>query len=120
MTLLRTDIGMVQMCKNPWKRGGLYYRGRLAPWIGNPDRLSAAQLARVEALTKTMVDTCTGVTGITGGVVNAALCLQKNIPGKLSAAEKKSKYEARLAARRKGRASRFYPGRGALALPPAK
>ena len=96
------------MCKNPWKRGGVYYRGRLAPWIGNPANLSPKQIERVKALTKTMVDKCTGVKGVTGGVVNTAICLQTNIPGKLTPEEKAKKYEARLKAKRKGTKSPWY------------
>jgi len=108
MTLINTGVGMVQMCKNPWKRGGVYFRGRLAPWIGDPDKLSEKQVERVKALTKTMVDVCTGVEGIENGVSKAALCLQKNVPGKLSPEEKREKYKDRLKARRKGTASKWY------------
>ena len=108
MTLIMKPFP-IQMCKNPWKRGGVYYRGRLAKWIGNPDNLSPKQIERVQALTKTMVDKCTGVKGVTGGVVNAALCLQKHVPGKLTPEEKAEKYEARLKARRKGKESKWYP-----------
>jgi len=110
MTLINTPLGKVQMCKNPWKRGGFYFRGRLAPWVDNPDALSDKQLERVRALTNTMVDKCTGVRGSEEGVTKAALCLKKNIPGKLSAEEKKRRKEERLRAKRKGATSEFYTG----------
>lgn len=109
MTLIMKPFP-IQMCKNPWKRGGVYYRGRLAPWIGNPDALRPKQVERVTALTNTMIDKCTGVRGVTGGVANTALCLQREIPGKLTKEEKIARYEERLKARRKGPASKWYTG----------
>jgi len=110
MTLHPQFYAPAQSAKNPWKRGGRYIRGRLAPWINAPENLSKEQVERAEALTKTMVDKCTGVKGVTGGVVNAARCLKKNVPGKLSPSEKKEKYEERLEERRVGKESAFYPG----------
>ncbi|RLF60551.1 MAG: hypothetical protein DRN25_02375 [Thermoplasmata archaeon] len=108
MTLINTGVGMVQMCKNPWKRKGVYFRGRLAPWIGDPSKLSEDQIKRVKALTKTMVDVCTGVSGIENGVSKAALCLQENVPGRLTVEERRAKYKERLEARRKGKSSIWY------------
>jgi len=108
VTLVPGPFGMMQMCKNPWKRGGYYFRGKLAPWIGNPDRLSEKQIEIVKALTKTMVDKCTGVEGVENGVSKAALCLQENFPNKLSPEEKRKRYEERLKARRKGKSSPWY------------
>jgi len=108
MTLHPRFYAPAQSAKNPWKRGGRYLRGRLAPWINNPENLSKEQTKRAQALATTMVEECTGEKGVTGGVVNAARCLRKHIPGKLSPEEKKEKYEERLEEQRVGKKSPFY------------
>jgi len=33
MTLLPNIIAPVQSAKNPWRKGGIYFRGKLVPWI---------------------------------------------------------------------------------------
>jgi len=68
------------MCKNPWKRGGVYFRGRLAPWIGAPENLRPKQKRVTEAFTDA-AHACKGTTGIKNGVTKVALCIKEKMKG---------------------------------------
>ena len=79
MTLITKPFPL-QMCRNPWKRGGVYFRGRLAPWIGNPSALRPAQKAVTERFTS-VAHGCAGTRGVTNGVTNMALCVKRGMKG---------------------------------------
>lgn len=66
------------MARNPWKRGGVYFRGRLAPWIGNPAALRPKQKAITEKFTS-VAKGCKGTKGVKAGVTKMALCVAKGM-----------------------------------------
>ncbi len=81
MVILARGLGSpVQAAKNPWKRGGFYYRGRLAPWIGNPAALRPKQKA-ITSKFASVAKGCAGTTGKKAGVTNMALCVRKGMKG---------------------------------------
>ncbi|MEW6624565.1 MAG: hypothetical protein AB1420_15825 [Bacillota bacterium] len=70
----------IQMARNPWKRGGVYFRGRLAPWVGAPENLRPKQKAVVTAFIAASPGCI--VTGVEKGVTKRALCMGKALKGK--------------------------------------
>jgi len=80
MTLLAYAGAPVQMARNPWKRGGYYFRGRLAPWIGAPENLRPKQKKVVEKFIS-VAKACKGTKGVERGVTKMALCVRKGMLG---------------------------------------
>jgi hypothetical protein len=79
MTII-TKPFRLQMAKNPWKRGGVYFRGRLAPWIGAAENLRPKQKSVVEKFIST-AHACKGTKGVEKGVTKMALCVKKGMLG---------------------------------------
>jgi len=76
MTIISKPFRL-QMAKNPWKRGGVYFRGRLAPWIGDVSNLRPRQKEIVARFTSA-AHGCKGTKGIEKGVTKMALCIKKS------------------------------------------